>query len=49
MADYIVETHILKAYLFDCLLKVIVVEHLESIAIDEEHRVSLDLSMAGLN
>lgn len=49
MTDYVVKSHELKADLFYRLLKVSIIEHLEGIAVYEEHRVALDLSVPRLH
>lgn len=46
MADYVVESYILEAYLFYRLLEIIVIEHFQRIAVYEKHSVTFDLGMA---
>ena len=46
MTDYVIEPYILEAYLFNRLLELDVVEDLECVAVDKEHRISLDLCVS---
>ncbi len=49
MADYVIEPDILEADLFNRLLEVSIVEHLQGVPVDEQHCVSFDLRVAGLD
>jgi len=46
--DNVIEPHILKGDLLNCLLEVEIVEHLESVAVDEQLIVAFNFSVTAL-